>query len=406
MTTALAKSSNSQSAYFYVAAGVTGNRKLGFRRASSPRHLAEQLRREQLVPLKNWSVPGLGGDEPARKLKLKDQSELNFQLSQLLSRGVPLVEALEVAASAVSPAVRPIVERLRESVAAGTSFADACRATNVFDPVTIGIYRASERTGDLAGAAAQLAITFKRQLAISGKAITLLIYPVLVLSISVIVSVLMLTVVVPSIGKSLKASGVEIPTYSAIVFSTGEFMRDNILWCGLAVLVLSTIAVFVRKFIFAAFNRFVRKLPFIKDVLLAQESARFFNVMSSMTHSGVPLSDGLVLATQAVSDPKLSRELVRLRTRLVEGGVLRQLIEDVHTLPLATRRLMIAGERSGDLQTVFNNLAADHADEVDRRSTRLLSAMEPLLIVMMFLMIGSLLLSIMIPLMSLANQVG
>lgn len=401
-----ASSNRSQSAYLYVAAGVTGSRKLGFRRAASPRHLAEQLRRERMVPLKNWSVPGMGGDGPARKLKLNDQAELNFQLSQLLSRGVPLVEALEVAASAVSPAVRPIVERLRESVAAGTSFADACRATNVFDPVTIGIYRASERTGDLAGAAAQLAATFKRQLAISGKAITLLIYPVLVLSISIIVSVLMLTLVVPSIGNSIRSAGVEVPGYSAAVFATGEFLRDNFLWCALAVLVVLTVAVFFRSFLLAAFNRGVRKLPFINSVLLAQESARFFTVMSAMTHSGVPLSDGLVMATQAVSDPTLNRELVRLRTRLVEGGVLRQLIEDVHTLPLATRRLMIAGERSGDLQTVFENLAADHADEVDRRSTRLLSAMEPVLIVLMFLMIGSLLLSVMIPLMSLASQVG
>jgi type II secretory pathway component PulF len=100
----------------------------------------------------------------------------------------------------------------------------------------------------------------------------------------------------------------------------------------------------------------------------------------------------------------LRRQLETLRTRLIEGGVLRVLIENVTALPLATRRLLIAAERAGDLETAFDSLAADMADEVDRRSTRLLAALEPLLIVAMFMVVGTILLAIMLPIIGMASK--
>lgn len=392
-----------QTPFLYLAARPDGGRKIGVRRAADRQHLAQQLRRERLVPLRNWSLPALGG--VGGKIGLKDQAEINTQLAQLLSRGVPLVEALEVTASAVSARVRGRVEKMREMVSAGSSFSEACRAVGSIHPVTVAVYRAAERTGDLAGAAKQLAGTMRRQLAISEKAVTLLVYPSFVLSISVVVSLLVITLVVPNIGKSLKSAGVPIPGYTRAVIAVGEALRDHALLASLAVLVLAGAAVVGRKAIAALFSRVVRRVPIIKGVMAAQEAARFFTVMSAMTRSGVTLAEGLGTATGAIGDPDLKRELTRLRTRLIEGGVLRFLIEDVSSLPIATRRLLIAGERSGDLQTVFDNLSADLSEEVDRRSTRLLSAMEPLLIVLMFLMIGSLLLSVMIPLLGISSRV-
>ncbi len=399
-----ATSRGEQKPYLYLAARADGKRRLGVRRASDARHLAEQLRRERMVPLRNWSVPGMAS--VGGKVSLKDQAELNGQLTQLLGRGVPLVEALEVAASAVSPSMRPRVQRMRELVAAGSGFADACRAVGGFDTVTIAVYRAAERTGDLTGAAKQLSVTMRRQLAISGKAVTLMIYPAIVLSISLLVSLLMLTMVVPNIGKSLKGANVPLPVYTEVMIGAGNFIRENAVWCLLGVLVLVTLAVFARARIAAAIDRVTRKLPLMREVLVAQESARLFTVLSAMTRSGVPLADGLGTAVGAVRDPKLKKELSRLRTRLIDGGVLRVLIEDVHTLPVATRRLLIAGERAGDLESVFDTLAGDMAEEVDPRAARLLAALEPALIVVMFVMIGSLLLSILIPLITATNQMN
>lgn len=377
---------------------------MGVRRARDERDLAAQLRRERLVPVRSLRLPAVGGGSGS--FSLKDQSELHVQLSQLLTRGVPLVEALEVTASCVNAATRPRVERMRELVAAGSSFADACKAVDGFDTITIAVYRAAERTGDLGGAAKQLAVTTRRQLAIRGKAGTLLLYPAIVLTISLAIATLMLTVIVPRIGTALKQSSqVTLPWYTEAVLWLGEFLRDQWMWVLGGAAIIGIVAFALRGVIATAMGRVFRRTPLVREVIMAQESARFFTVMAAMSRAGVTLGDALGVGVTAVSHPTLRKQLVTLRSKLIEGGVLRNLIEGVDAFPLPVRRLMIAAERAGDLQSAFETLAQDTSDELDRRSSRLLAMLEPLLIVLMFTIIGSLLLSIMIPLMKLSQQV-
>ncbi len=392
--------------FAYIAARADGGRSVGIRTASSERHLAEQLRRERLVPVRTLRLPGGFGNAEGGKFTLKDQAELHVQLAQLLTRGVPLVEALEVTHACVGAAAKPRVAKMRELVASGSSFADACKAVEGFDNVTIAVYRAAERTGDLGGAAKQLATTTRRTLAIKGKAATLLMYPAIVLTISVAVTVMMLVAIVPKIGNAIKeASGQPLPVYTRISVAVGEFMRDQWLIMLGGVLAIAVLAYLMRGAIVELINRAMRTLPLMREVVMAQESARFFTVMAAMTRSGVTLGDALGVGVGAIGHPKLKKQLVNLRNKLIEGGVLRTLIDTVDALPMPTRRLLIAAERSGDLQNAFDTLAQDTAEELDRRSSRLLAALEPILIVIMFLMIGSLLLSIMIPLMKLSSQV-
>jgi type II secretory pathway component PulF len=386
-----------------MASTTAGGRRFGIRRAKDSRQLVQALRTERLVPLKTWPMPAWVGGES--DIGLKDQAEIHFVLAQLLSRGVPLVEALEVTSTSVSPTIRPRVDRMRELVASGASFSDACQAMESFDPVTIAVYRAAERTGDLAGAAKQLSITVRRQLAITGKAVTLLIYPAIVLSISLAVSLLMISVIVPKIASALASNpNAELPGITVFLWKTGDFIRENALILFLGALAVGVGAFLIRTTLLGLLLGVLRRLPLVKGLVLAQETTRFFTVMAAMSRSGVTLADALGVAVGAVNHPELRGQLVRLRTRLVEGGILKNLIQDVEAFPIATRRLMIAAERSGDLQSAFDTLAQDMVEEVDRRSSRLLAALEPILILIMFLMIGSLLLSVMIPLMKIASS--
>ncbi|MBL9032475.1 MAG: type II secretion system F family protein [Phycisphaerae bacterium] len=395
--------SRNPASYLFVAATAAGRRTLGVRQAATPRALAEALRKDRLLLLRSYPLPSWLHSQK-QGLSLKDRVELNEQLSQLLSRGVPLVETLEVTAATIGGTSAQLVSRMREMVAAGSSFADACQKVGAFDPVTVSVYRAAERTGDLAGSAQQLAVTARRQLSISGKAATLLIYPIIVLSISVIVATVMLTVVVPMIAGSFRQMRVDLPWYSEVVMSAGVWLRAHGLWVLGALGVLLVAGVIARKQVVGAVTSLARRIPLMREVVLAQEAARFFSVMAAMTRSGIPLADALGVANQAVGLPVLRRQLETLRTKLIEGGILRALIEAVDALPLATRRLLIAAERAGDLETAFDGLAADMANETETRSARLLAALQPLLIVVMFLIIGSIMLSIMVPLITLTSK--
>ncbi len=382
-----------------------GGRSVVVRTASSPSQLASALRKERLTVLRSVALPK--AFTPETGLKLADQAVLNEQLHALLSRGVPLVEALEVVGGTVSGNARPVVRQMREAVASGTSFSDACERTGVFDAVTIAVYRAAERTGDLSGASRQLAVSMRRTITVTGKAQSLMIYPMVLLVVSAVVSFVLLVGVLPSIGERLKElQDIKLPIYSQVLFGVGSFLRSNIVLVSLAIAGLIGACVVMRKAITRLTLTASRRLPLVRDVMLAAESARFFTVMSAMSKAGVPLADGLGTANMVIGHPRLRKQLDTLRSKLIAGGLLRQLIEQVEALPLATRRLLLAAERSGDLDSAFSSLAQDMTDEVERSSTRVLAFMQPLMIVIMAGLVGGLLMAILIPILTLSSRIG
>jgi general secretion pathway protein F len=391
-------------AFAYVAVRPTGGKRFGVRSARNVAALAEVLRTENQLLLSYWKLPGWAARESS--LGIKDHVAINEQLANLLSRGVPLVEALDVVAQTVRPATRPRMQRIREMVAGGTAFSDACRAVGGFDVVTIAVYKAAERSGDLAGAGRQLADTARRTAKIQGKAGTLMIYPAIVLTISFLVGILMITFIVPMIGEGLSNADIKLPSYTQTMVAIGVWIQSHAVLVMLGVAGAAAAALVLKGAILNLAQQVMRRAPLISPVVVAQESARFFSVMAAMTRTGVPLSDALGVANQAVTHPKLRRQLERLRTRLVEGGLLKTLIDEVTELPIATRRLLIAAERGGDMESAFTTLAGDMTDEVERRSERLISFMQPGVVIVMFLIIGSLITSILLPLLTLTNNMA
>lgn len=391
--------------YLAIAVKPGGKRTVQMRSATSPSALASQLRKEKLTVLRSFALPQAlaAGD---KKLGLKDNAILNDQLHQLVSRGVPLVEALQVVGNTVTPNARPVVNSMRDMVSSGTSLADAALKTGQFDVVTVAVYRAAERSGDLAGAAKQLAVSARRTLTVTQKAQALLIYPLVLAVVAVFVAATLLIMVLPNLGDTLKQNGIAIPFYTEVLLTIGYAMRNNIIIVALVAAAIGIGIFSLRKAIWAWAISMGQRLPFARDVMLASESARFFSVMSAMSKAGVPLADGLATSNQVISHPKLRQQLDKLRDRLISGGVLRNLIEDVDALPLATRRLLLAAERSGDMDTAFGSLAGDMTDEVERQAGRLLAVLQPALIVFMTIIIGSLLLAILIPVLTAAGSVS
>ena len=386
----------------FVAAKPGGGRKLGMAQARSERALAEDLRKDRMVLLRTWKLPGWVSS--SQEMTLKDHAEMNEQLAQLLSRGVPLVEALEVTASVISATNKPRIERMRELVSSGSSFADACRQVGSFDGVTIAVYRASERTGDLAGAAQQLAHDARRRVRLAEKAKSLMIYPIIVLVITIAAASALLTIVVPMIGSALREAQLDLPLYTEIVVGMGDFLRSNVLLTLAVVAGLAVAVILGRASIKEWATRVLRRAPLFKDLVLVQEQARFFSVMAAMSRAAIPLADALGTSSSAIGHPALRKDLDKLRQNLIEGGVFRTLVEKVEALPLATRKLLIAADQAGDLETAFDSLARDMADEVDRKTERALAALEPLLIVFMFVIVGSLLMAIMTPMLTLSGN--
>ncbi len=374
---------------------------MGIRSARSQRALAQELRKEKQILVRTWTLPAWANSES--EMSLKDHAEFDAQIAQLVSRGVPLTEALEVASTVVSPGNKERIDRLRYAVAQGTSFADACKQVGSFDSVTVAVYRAAEKTGDLAGACRQLANSARRRLEVSGKAATLMIYPAIVLTIAFIAATLMIVVVVPLIGNSMMSSGIEVPLFTRLLVNLGNFIQANFVPIGGGFFLILIGAILFRGALAKTAVSATRNAPFVRDVVMQQELTRFFSVMSSMTKSGIPLADAIQVSAAVISHPKLNRDLQKMRQRLIEGGVFRTLIAQVESLPLATRRLLVAADQAGDLESAFDSLARDHAHEVDKKTDRLMAVLEPMLIVILFLIVGTIILAIMLPMLNMTS---
>jgi type II secretory pathway component PulF len=397
----MSPAATSSRSFFYLANKSSGGKTMGVRSARSERALAELLRKDKQTLVRTWKIPDWASSEP--QMTLKDHAAFDAQIAQLVSRGVPLTEALEVAAGVVSKPNRDRIDRLRNQVAQGTSFADACKLVGSFDTVTVATYRAAEKTGDLAGACESLAKSARRQLEVSGKAATLMIYPAIVLTLAVMAALVMIILVVPMIGNSLSKAGMALPWITNVLVSLGNFLQANILPFVGIIVVLIVLALLFRDSLIKLGIKATRRAPFVRDVVMEQELTRFFAVMSSMSRSGIPLGDALQVSSGAITHPDLNRDLQRMRLRLIEGGVFRNLILKVETLPESTRRLLVAADQGGDLEDAFNALANDHAAEVDKKTARLMAVLEPLLIVLLFVIVGTIILAIMLPMFSMAS---
>lgn len=387
--------------FFYIATKSAGGKSMGVRSARSQRALAEYLRKDKQTLVRTWNLPKWMANE--QEMSLKDHANFDAQIAQLVSRGVPLTEALDIAATVVTKSNEQRIERLGNLVAQGTSFADACKQVGSFDSVTIAVYKAAEKTGDLAGACEQLAKGARRRMEVSGKAATLMIYPAIVLSIAFAAALVMLTLVVPTIGNAMTKSGISIPLFTQILVAVGNFLVANIIpfLGGLVVLIIC--AILFRATLAKLAIKATRSAPFVRDVVMEQELTRFFSVMSSMTRSGIPLADAVQVSSAVISHPKLNTDLQRMRQRLVEGGLFSALISKIESLPLPTRRLLVAADQAGDLESAFDALAHDHAQEVEKKTDRLMAILEPLLIVILFLIVGTMILAIMLPMINMTS---
>ncbi|MBN8645587.1 MAG: type II secretion system F family protein, partial [Planctomycetes bacterium] len=215
----------------------------------------------------------------------------------------------------------------------------------------------------------------------------------------------MMVFLVPRIAEQMEQLGTTVPTFSKIVFSTGTFLNRNlgVISIALGVVVIAVI-VFWRA-VLGVLKMVAVRIPGVSGLLLSVELTRFFSVLGAMTRTGVPLADALATGVPVISSPSLRTQLDLLRRNLVEGGVLRVLIDRVEALPLATRKLLIAAERAGDLDSAFDTLSAEMAEDVDRKSGRLLALLEPAVIVAMFALLGPLIIAIAIPLITFGSNV-
>ena len=338
----------------------------------------------------------------------KDIVILSRQISTLFTAHVsPLRIFRLLSAEVPNKQLQLIMSRIVDDMQAGSSISRALAAhPSVFSSFYVNMVRAGEESGSIEKSFAYMADYLDRSYEIVAKARNALVYPAFVVSIFVGVMVLMLTLVIPNIAKILIDSGQELPIYTKIVIGLSNFMVDYV---ALILITLAGGGVALWRFIRTpvgkrAFDEFMISIPYLGDLQRKLLLTRICDNISTMLASGVSMVQALEVTADVV-DNEVYKEIIQAALQDVKGGrSFADAVGEYPEIPSVLSQMARVGEESGSLSEIMSTLATFYRREVYQAVETLIGLIEPLMIVMLGLGVGTLLASVLMPIYNLTNS--
>lgn len=392
------------SLFVYEAIDARGRLRKGEIEAPSVHHARHDLKAKGLVPRKIEHVERLASERKARRFRpLGPQELISFfeSLGTLLDAGMPLDEALAfVAESMDSSHARHLVSNMRQYVLEGSSLNYAMQQCG-FPEIANNMVAAGEETGQLALVARRLAELLERQRQLRQDLLSAALYPAIVTLFSFLAMIFLMVVVVPQVVGVFSRTGGELPWLTMALIQLSEWIRKD---GPFLLLFLGSIFVAYRLLIRihawrVARDRLLLRTPWIGEILRKLETARVSRTLGMLLAGGVPALPALEISSQSSALIPIRQAIKRAEQSLREGGSLSVELEVSGCMPHLATRMIAVGEQSGNLDAMLLRVADYFEKDVSRGLQRFVTLLEPLLVMLMALMVGSIALAILLPIM-------
>ncbi|RUQ37614.1 MAG: type II secretion system F family protein [Candidatus Competibacteraceae bacterium] len=398
--------------YRYEAVDAAGETLRDELEAASPEAAIERLRDQALLPLSvtevkgGWLRSSLGRPlfSQRRSLSRKSLSLMTQQLASLLNAGMPLDRALTILIGvAEDERAKILLERVQEKVRGGSSLADALEAQGSFSRFYLNMIRAGEAGGALEVVLKRLTEFLERSQALRETVTSALIYPIILLTVSALSVIILLTFVVPQFQRLFADAGKALPLATQIVIAAGDGVR-HYWWLG-AILILLLVAVMRQQLgqptSRARWDRWFLGLPLFGDLIAKVETARLARTLGTLLGNGVSLLNALTIVRETLSNQVLAGVLGEVAEHVKTGrGLAEPLLEAGHFPRLAVQMIRV-GEETGQLQEMLLQIADTYDGEVQTAVKRLLTLLEPALILGLGVIIAGIIMSILVAILSL-----
>ena len=393
--------------YRYQALDPAGRTRKASLQAENERH-ARQLLREQGLFARELQLQDSTSPSPrGQRLNHGQLCELTRQLATLLSAGIPLVDALSTLERQLAePAIRNLLVAVRGALGEGHSLAQSLRRQGrLFDGLYCALVEAGERSGKLAPVLERLAEHLEQVQRQRHKARTAMIYPAVLMLVSLLVVVGLMTFVVPKLTEQFSHTGQSLPVITRLLIGISEGLVLVGPWL-LALAVLTGIGgrLLLRKPHWRLRrDRALLRVPRVGALLTVLESARLARSLAILVGSGVPLLEALQVATATVANREVHRALETVRDQ-VEGGVsLHRALTGAGHFPPLLLNMVASGEASGTLPDMLERVADNQERGFARQVDTLMALFEPLMILVMGGVVLFIVLAVLLPIMQL-NQ--
>lgn len=342
------------------------------------------------------------------RVSVKEMVIFTRQFATMIDAGLPLVQALDILASAEpNKGFQRVIYQIKADVEQGQTFAAALgKHPRVFDDLYVNLCHAGEIGGILDSILGRLAVYMEKAAKLASKIKGAFTYPVAILVIAMAVTAGLLVKVIPMFqGMFENMGGAELPGPTQFVIDLSEFMQAWILH------ILAGIAAFV--YIMRAFYRhprgreisdtFLINSPIFGNIIRKSAVAKFTSTLSTLISSGVPLMDGLEIVARSAGNKVVEKAVMKTREKIAEGRTMVEPLAESGVFPPMVVQMIGVGEATGALDTMLGKIAEFYEEEVDAAVDALTALLEPLMMVVIGGIVGGTLIAMYLPIFSMGD---
>ncbi|VVN12559.1 Putative type II secretion system protein F [Pseudomonas fluorescens] len=393
--------------YRYQAVDLAGKRHAATLQADSERHARQLLREQGLFAKGLKRHDNATGRSRHQRLSRAQLCELTRQLATLTGAGIPLVDALATLERQLrQPALQAVLVGVRGALAEGLGLARSlARQGAPFTGLYCALVEAGERSGRLAQVLTRLADHLEQVQRQQHKARTALIYPAVLMGVSLAVVVGLMTFVVPKLTEQFAHSGQSLPLVTSILIGLSQGLVSAGPWLLAAVLLFSVISRWLLRKAHWCLRRdqWLLRLPRVGGLLQVLESARLARSLAILSSSGVALLEALQVATETVGNRRIRQAMEQVRQQVEGGTSLHRALDASQQFPPLLVNMVGSGEASGTLADMLERVADDQERGFARQVDTAMALFEPLMILVMGGVVLFIVLAVLLPIMQL-NQ--
>ena len=405
------RTSNQLPMFVWEGTDKRGIKMKGEQQAKNGNLLRAELRRQGITPIVVKPKPKPLFGAAGSRITAKDIAIFSRQIATMMKSGVPLVQSLEIIGNGQKNLrMKNLVEAVRVDIEGGSSIYESMSKHPVyFDELYRNLVRAGESAGVLETVLDTIA-SYKENLeALKGKIKKALFYPAMVIAVAILVSSIMLVFVVPQFEDVFKNFGAELPAFTQLIVKFSRFMVSW--WWLMLIATIGTIVGFVfaykRSPGFQHFlDKVVLKIPVIGAIMHNSAVARFSRTLATTFKAGVPLVEALESVAGATGNSVYEKAVWRIRDDVSVGYPVNMAMKQVNLFPHMVVQMAAIGEEAGALDTMLFKVAEFYEQEVNNAVDALASLLEPMIMVIIGVMVGSMVVGMYLPIFKLAAAVG
>jgi type IV pilus assembly protein PilC len=361
-----------------------------------------EIRRHGIV------LPGGGAGRKSR-VKMADFLVFNQEMIALLKAGLPVVRSFEILLERQeSPGLRAVLADVKDRVNSGASISEAfAEQGDIFPRLYWTSLKAGEKSGEIESVLRRYLKYQKTVIAISRKVVSTLVYPAILMAVSAVLIAVLMTVVIPKFQDFFADFHADLPLLTVIVVGIAGFLRDNIVWLLPAVLFGAWVA---GRWMRTPTGRvwtdgFLLKLPFLGGLFRRFAITQFTRSLATLLGGGTPLVPSLENAAEAIGNRQIARRVRDVVPKVREGGELWQALESTGIFTNLTIEMIKVGETSGALEEMLTAVSDFYDEEIDVLLARVITLVEPAILVIMGGVIVTILLSVYLPIFKIMSQI-